>query len=476
MHATTLTETGAAQPATRAWTPPVFNTWEAHRRLVVRLASAVYWLLIFEGVLRKWIFPQYSRPLFFVRDPIVLSIYILVLAKRTKLWPSRFLEIGLAFAVAGLALIAIQLAEASRLPSYFLAYGWRNYFFYMPLACIAARYFTLWDLAKLARATLIAVIPMTVLVVIQLNAGPHAPVNSGLGGPNDEFIVHTSEYGVVRPAGTFTSDQGLSAFSASALAMSLAFWVLPQRSRPVGRLLLLTATGCNLICIGLSGSRGVLLWAIVIVGGAFIGLFFVRPMLHFRATLLLVPLLVVGAISLPILFPRPTTAFIARWQEAGEAESHAYGGGGILARFAYESTLFRLLAVNTPASGYGIGSAGNAAWQMGVRNDVIFFRNQDEVNAAETDWGRNILELGPVLGSLFILFRVSFVATLLWQGLAATRNTGHSFPWLLALYVSVILAFWQITGNGTLNGYGWLFVGFTLAAIQQARRFQGASA
>jgi hypothetical protein len=459
--------------AIREWGRARSYVWEKHRRAIVRLVGAVYWLLIFEGVLRKWVLPQFGKQLFFVRDPLVLLIYVLVLARRTRLGQSRFLEIGAAFGIAGLVLSAVQLVTGTKLPFYFLVYGWRNYFLYLPLAFVIARYFNLWDLAQLARRTLIVCIPMAALVFMQLQAGPRSPINRGLGkGINSGYLVHTSEYGVVRPAGTFTSDQGLTTFSASALAMALSFWVLPVTSRPVGRLLLLVASACNLMCIGLSGSRGVLLWAAVIVGGALCGLFFVRPKLHFRATLLIVALLAGGAISLPILFPRPTQAFLARWQEAGDAESKAYGGGGVMARAAYEALSFRLLVVNTPAAGYGLGSAGNAAWELGVRNDLIFFHNQDEVNAAETDWGRNILELGPVLGCAFVLFRLSMVAFLLWTGLQTTRKTGHSFPWLFGLYVSVVLGFWQITGNGTLNGYGWLFVGFALAATRAARRYE----
>jgi hypothetical protein len=343
----------------------------------------------------------------------------------------------------------------------------------MPLAFIVAQYFNLWDMAQLARRTLIVAIPMAALVVMQLNAGVYAPINVGLGeGADSSYVNQTTEDGIVRPAGTFTSDQGLTTFSASVMAMSLAFWVLPAHARPIGRPLLLTATAANLICIGLSGSRGVLLWSALIIGGAFVGLFFARPGMHLKATMMIVVLLSGAAISLPVFFPKVMDAFIRHWQDAGTAESQAYGKGGILARFAYEATSFRLLASNTPPAGYGLGSAGNAAWKLGIRNDLILFRNQDEINAAETDWGRNVLELGPILGCLFILFRISFVAALLWNGLASTRKTGHSFPLLFALYTTVVLGFWQITGYGTLNGYGWLFIGFAMAAMSHARGYE----
>ena len=37
----------------------------------------IYWLLIFEGALRKWVFPEYQQIIFFLRDPIVLLAYII---------------------------------------------------------------------------------------------------------------------------------------------------------------------------------------------------------------------------------------------------------------------------------------------------------------------------------------------------------------------------------------------------------------
>jgi len=462
------------QPAiTKAWTPAFPGIEEPHRRLIVRLVSAVYWLLIFEGVLRKWIFPQWGRELFFLRDPFVILVYILVFARRTRLPRSGLKEIGFAFSVAGLGLAFLCGVSDRRIPAYILVYGLRNYFLYMPLAFVIARYFNLWDLAQLARKTLMVCIPMALLVLVQLGAPANSPINAGLGeGPDEAYTIHTTENGIVRAAGMFTSDVGLTAFVSSSLAMALAFWVLPAQSRPVGRMLLVVSTASILMCLGLSGSRGAVLWSAVVMIGAFFGLFFVRPKMHFKATILIVTLVSGTAITLPVLFPQVTEAFVLRWIDAGRAESQAYGQGGVLARAAHESLLFCVLIPVTPPAGYGIGLAGNASWRLGLRDEVISFHSLDETNAAETDWGRNILEMGPILGCFFILFRISFVIRLVREALAATRRSGHSFPWLLCTYVAGMLFSGQITGNGTVNGYVWLFVGFCMAATLRARTFE----
>jgi hypothetical protein len=459
------------------WAPPASALDERHRRVVVRLVSAVYWLLIFEGVLRKWVAPQFGRELFFVRDPFVLLAYALVIARRTRFPRSTILEIACGFGAVGLIATALHVLWSPRVPTYMLVYGWRNYFLYIPLAFVTARYFTLWDVARLARGALIACIPMAALVVAQVGQPATSPLNAGSGeGPDAAYTVHTTTQGIVRPAGTFTSDLGLTAFVASSLAMAVAFWVLPARSRPIGRPLLAASTASLMVILGLSGSRGNVLWSGLVMAGAFVGLFLVAPRMHQRATALIIVVVACGVTFLPVLFPGPTQAFIGRWAEAGEMESAAFGGGqgGLLARVGYELVGFLRLIGRTPPLGYGLGTAGNAAWQSGLRDELVQFNNQDEANAAETDWGRNVLELGPSLGFAFILFRAAFAVRLTFGALAATRRSGNPFPWLLCMYVGASVFWGQITGNGTLNGFAWVFVGLCMAATLRARRYGAA--
>src|ERR1700683_5113264 len=80
---------------------------EKHRRLIVHLIFVVYALLILEGAIRKWVAPHLGKPLFFIRDPFVLAIYILVFTKRTRL-RNGFLEIGCLLGFAGFVIAVAQ--------------------------------------------------------------------------------------------------------------------------------------------------------------------------------------------------------------------------------------------------------------------------------------------------------------------------------------------------------------------------------
>ena len=441
--------------------------WERHRRVVVLLIYAVYWLLIFEGVLRKWLFPQWARPLFFVRDPLVLLIYALVLIQGVRLSRSPLLQVALVFSFIGLALIGIHAAFNNSFQLVLSVYGWRNYFLMIPLAFVIARYFEMKDLELLAVRTLQVCIPMAALAVLQVNAPATAPINAGSGVGRELFYVDTTTSGVVRPPGTFTADLGMGAFVMSALSMAMTMWLMPARIRPLRAVWLWAATSAIVVCLAISGSRGTLVWAAIVILGAAAGLSFVAPGANLKLVAIVAVLIIVGGSLAPVLFPRSTQAFIRRWINAGSAETQMYGSGGILARVRHEIFLFPELISITPPEGYGLGSAGNAALQMGVRNQLVPLGTYDQFAAAETDWGRHILELGPIFGCCFIAFRIVFVISLFRQAFAASRRSGHPLPLLLCVYVSPMLLQGQITGNGTLDGYGWVFVGLCMAASER---------
>jgi hypothetical protein len=440
---------------------------ERHRRLVVRLITIVYWLLIFEGVLRKWIFPQWGRQLFFIRDPFVLLAYALVVTKRTRISGPIVFEIWGILGFAGLVSVVVHGVMGGGASPLLAAYGWRNYFLYMPLSFVIARYFHRRDLERIVKGTLVTAILMAGLVTAQITASKNAPINAGSGAnPDDVYKPATTTGGVVRAAGTFTSDLALTAFVTSSLCMAIAVWVMPARLRPVRLPLLLTATASLVTCLGVSGSRGALLWAAAILCAAIAGLSVVGRDMQFKAIAAAVAIAAVGFAVIPVAFPHSTEAFVRRWDGAGMSESRAYGSGGVFARAVYEIIVFRTLIGDAPALGYGLGTAGNAAWILKTRGQIIPFYSHDQFNAAETDWGRNLLELGPVLGFSYILFRVTFVIWLAGRALKATRSSGNPFPWLFAVYVGALISYGEMTANGTLNGYAWVFAGFCMAATQ----------
>jgi hypothetical protein len=87
----------------------------------------------------------------------------------------------------------------------------------------------------------------------------------------------------------------------------------------------------------------------------------------------------------------------------------------------------------------------------------------------EDDWSRNIVELGPILGLLYICLRIAIVAWLVKGAITATRRTNNPMPMLMIGFIGIILLYGQITGQGSVNGYGWIFAGFCMAANRLQR-------
>src|SRR5262249_2120206 len=156
-------------------------------------------------------------------------------------------------------------------------------------------------------------------------------------------------------------------------------------------------------------SRGAFLWAGLVLVMAITGLLLTRVGMGLKASMIISVLVLGGAGIVPVVFPEAAGAFAERWSGAGEAEQRVYGSGGVFGRAVCEVFSFRVLLKETPSQGYGLGTAGNAAWRLGTSNQVIEFTNSAEIAARETDWGRHVLELGPVLGCFFIAYRVAFV-------------------------------------------------------------------
>jgi hypothetical protein len=446
--------------------PAAFGTIEeGHRQLIVRLVFTIYFLILFEGILRKWITPQWGRPLFFIRDPFVLAIYILVLSKKIR-FRRGFLELGYLFGVAGLILIICgrMLSTQEPQPIVFSAYGWRNYFFYLPLPFIIGRYLDLRDLRRLLAATALISVGMAGLALAQFSSSAYAPINAGFGDTGEEIYLNQGISGFMRPFGTFTSNQGMATFTVSAVMSALYLWLTLSRPRSLrSHQLLACATVGSFVCLSLSGSRAAFVWSGLVIVLVILGGSLAPGGLGSKAATIAVVLILSGTVTAPVLFPEATWAFITRWSGAGAIEEQRYGGGGIWGRAFYEVFSFNVLLSDTPLLGYGLGSAGNAAWRLQTAPPP-WSASPDKLAAAETDWGRHILELGPIFGCLFILYRIALTIWLAKEALAATRRSGHPLPWLLFAFVGIVIFNGQITGNGATHAYGWLFAGFCLAA------------
>jgi hypothetical protein len=456
--------------------------WERHRRWLVYLTFTIYWLMILEGGLRKWVFPGFGRYLYFIRDPFLFLVYLVAI--QARIWPRKasLLTAGLLLSIGAMALTVLQSVHTGDQYSWLLAgFGWRMYFLYLPLPFLMAEYFQRADFDRLVRQTLLFAIPVALLVVAQYRSSPRAPINQGFrvsADQDDLGSINSANGDAVRTSGTFSSPLGQSYFSTSLVALLLGTWLLRPSRRPVKGLPLQLASIAAFLCNILSGSRATLLSSAIvfaIVGTALISLG--RFKLVLASMFVLVCLVPVSLLTLNFMLPSALDNLAQHWETANENEKQYFGQFGVLSRGLHSFYAFAYLIPTAPTLGFGLGLGTNAVGAVtldtlkkhGAAQAVQTWMPTSQVQlAGETGLARQIIDLGTVFGSLYIALRWAFV---FWTGaiaFRAVRRSGEITPIIPFAFAANSMAAGLLTGNGTVSVYTWMFVGFGLAAARFA--------
>ncbi|OCB02370.1 hypothetical protein BBC27_13660 [Acidithiobacillus ferrivorans] len=437
---------------------------------MVRVIFILYWLLIFTGALRKWGLPQLQKPLFFIAVPFTLWLYGISLMK--NMWPRGMALLNFAYLLAGAAvlLIPVQMIIGHYALRYVIiaGYGWLNYFFYIPLTFIIAKEFNQDDVRRLLRHTLWIGIVSAPVVALQFLSPPHSFINAGDAVTTaDQFRQLGSALGHIRPAGFFSSSLGLWMFLSTLTVAVLYGWISSATNAFVGRWVLILATMALLAMMAFSGSRGAMVQsALVFVATAIAGVISNRRQLAIRAGLW--PLLVVGFLVVlwPIVLPNAYEMFITRWDQAAAASPFALGffGRALYPLYAW------IYYLNTPFSGDLLGITSNAAARLSwVQMPTAYYTwTGYGIWARESGWAVHIVDLGLVLGFGYIIFRIWFTLWLLITLWKSTRKNHDPLALMLFSFAGQLILMGQITVQGTVNGYVWIFLGVALASTKFA--------
>lgn len=192
---------------------------------------AVYAALIvalFEGAVRKWIFPQASELVYFLKDVILLGAYIKFFMfpdPDVRAWKLH-VPVTL-IAVVVVTLIAVG-ALNPNIGSLMLAgYGLKIYLWYLPLGFMIPMLFKneVHMTSMLFRYSLLS-IPICLLGAAQFVAGPGSPLNvyatSDLAGVQNVATFGAGGQSIARITGTFSYISGHSVFVQFFFILSLA--------------------------------------------------------------------------------------------------------------------------------------------------------------------------------------------------------------------------------------------------------------
>jgi hypothetical protein len=425
---------------------------ERNQRLLRHLKRWIwiyFFFLIFEGTFRKWILPQFSDVLLVVRDPVLLIIY--VLAIKARLFPRNRYMLALAIISILSWLVSLVVLEPylSLKPLILVTgFGFRSNFLHLPLIFVIGRALDAEDVKQLGRWILIGALPMALLLAIQFNSAPDSFINRTAGLGETQQI--TSGAGKIRPPGTFSFVSGVIFYA----AMSAAYLLYGALTRGVYRNWLLFSAGFGLVVtIGVSGSRSVLLSVLVVVASLLL-IILVRPSAvnQFGRNLLIAVVVLMVAVRLPI-FKEGVHVLSDRFTAVAEAEETTIASG-LIARTFSGFTEGILFIPQAPIGGYGLG--------IGTNGGAKFLTGRAMFLLTEGEWGRVILESGPILGLAYLAWRTILVFSL---GLFSFRQLKRGAILPIMLYCAGFLSLLNGQfGQPTNLGFAVFVCGLCLAA------------
>lgn len=409
-------------------------------------------LLIFEGALRKWVFPGLSDALLLIRDPIVLISYVWALIHHR--FPTNHYVISGALLVCVCAITATFVGHGNLFVTLF---GIRTNFLHIPFAFIIGNVLNRDDVIKVGRWWLWCSVGMTILLVLQFKLPQSSWVNRSVGG--GEGVGFSGAMGYSRPPATFSFILGTVQYYTFTAAFLVAGLTQHQRYKKILPILSGTAL---LIAIPVSISRSLILsCAIVAAAGLFVTSLQKGTILRiFRISIVtMIALFIVSQIP---VFDVAREAFMSRW-ESSTGEKRGGFSKAIIGRLIEMLTGPFKNTDELPIFGHGLG----AGTQVGTK----LLTGEQGFSLGESEWYRIFGEYGLVLGFLFVAWRVSLCIKLFSLSMKSlARKNGLGLIFLSTTALNLITG--QL-GQTSINGFTMLGIGLTIASMRIPKRSPG---
>lgn len=425
-----------------------------------KLFLSIVILFIFEGVLRKWIFPSLSNVLFFSKDPFV--IYCYWIAFKYKLFPKDWLSRFSYIVFLALFVYAFIQAFVNDINPIITLIGFRNYAMLIPLAILMREYLSLKTIRTIGKIFCWLAAPTAILVFIQFSSPATAFINRnvGINGENGVFVVGE---GVVRTSGWFSFNMGHAYFSVLCFLFFMVNLFLPKEDKLIPKWYTWIFLFACIVNSAVSGSRAN--WAHV---GSFFSFFLGTTMLFLNKVSTMRSILYLfwgGLISLLLLttvFERSLSLLIARQKGAEENANEDFveralrGYGRVLEPITMGYKIY--------GEGLGMGSSSGKFFGSASMGKRITY---------ESEWPRVIAEAGILIGGLFLILRITMISYLIYNGMRIYSILSNPLPLLFTGAIFWTLLYAQISFNGASYYYGWVFSGVALASVRIYREKVG---
>lgn len=155
-----------------------------------------YIYMIIEGILRKWLLPDFQTQIYFLKDFFLIFIYSLAL-KQKIFFKNKISKLIIIFAIF-FSIVGFLGHEWNNIGLLSYLMGIRSYFLYLPLTILVMNLFTIADIIKFFKVNLFFIIPYIILTLLQNFSETNSIINSGFNGivnhhgrPNGYFLYTT---------------------------------------------------------------------------------------------------------------------------------------------------------------------------------------------------------------------------------------------------------------------------------------------
>lgn len=410
-------------------------------------------LVIIEGGLRRWAFPEAKDLIYFFKDFILIGSYF-GFASRPRPIADKYPFIKELTGV--IAILCCLQAFNPDLGSPIVGIlGIRSYLLYIPLMWILPHLFDSGsDLHNFLRKYLLFIFPVCILGILQFFSPIDSPLNVYVA--NEEILDVATVGDYVRITGTFSYIAGLSIY----LTICFSFLIVLITQERTLKWQAIYSLELALVTINsfMSGARGVILYELLFIISYIVFLYFVRTKsaLNFIKSLF-IPIAVSTLIAI-IYFQPAIEAFSSRTNTAGDSVEQ------------------RILESFTQVSSYSennIFGYGTGATQAGANSlrTLLNLPSGTPLPPSEGETGRVVIEIGLLGFFLWYGLRIVLLISL-GSILLKLKNPFYKELALAIFLLQLINLTGQLITNPTMLVYFWFFSGFIylLPALEDKER------
>lgn len=427
----------------------------------LRLAIyAYFFLILFDGIFRKWLLPSLSAPIMMLKQVAAIIICLIGFRyiKRMTRWEISFFFVGIIVFATTMIFGHGNLIVA--------LYGCLPYWFGLPVCFFIGKILTEKDLNFFSKVIIYTSIANSILLIIQFMLPPSHFLNYQGGEIREgiEYVSVSELASIYRPAGIFMHNGHNALFML--LAISFTLYYLFYARNFIKRNILITACILDVLACFCAASRTTLILHIgFFIYFSFLNLKYLKKTIKYA----FIGIVLLSFIILSPIGRKATNNLSNRFESVAiEQMGHNTVIYGIIVEIIGRNIEYNIKALTNPETidgkpvpfwGYGQGMST----QIGGR--ILGIEENQGFSLAEWDGLRTTCESGLILGWIILFIRLGYVLKHI-PSIRLFKKKNHYLP--LIIYPTFVISFFLIFtwGNVFLANFAFCSAGLFLNSLK----------